>query len=214
MTTESALIAISALAAGAAAVISLRTRGILSVHALGRLEGSLPNLKSVVVVAHYVEAPNDELRRAVETNLIRGVKYRFLISKSNAERELHGYIEVFLAIARVVSARVNLPGSTEDLVEIRQLSYDWEDVPYIFYEMGVGGNRQDSTWIAYEGTQKRNGIADQYVEVPVRDARRLAKIIQAGAPTPIRIMAAEISEPSKIIPIERARRHVGQAVGH
>lgn len=41
-------------------------RGPFGVSVLGRIEGSLPGLRRVIVVADRIEDPQDELRKAVQ----------------------------------------------------------------------------------------------------------------------------------------------------
>lgn len=198
MVPEIVLISAATVAVAVALTFALRFRGLVSVHELGIIEGSLPSLRQVLVVADHVEPPTDELRKAVEANFKRGVKYVFLISKSNADEEVSGYFGIFLAIAGMVQARQHTKKPITDFVEIKKLAHNWLDYPIIFYEVGSGPSGEDSSWFAYEGTDRKNGIADFYIEVPRREARRLAKNIEAEAPTKLPISAPQITEPAQV----------------
>ena len=79
--------------------------GPFDVRVLGRIEGSLPDLKRVIVIADQIEDPEDELRRAVKHNFQKGVHYLFLISKSRAPQELDRYVKIFMTLAEIITKK-------------------------------------------------------------------------------------------------------------
>ncbi len=157
-------------------------KGYLSTAQLGRFEGSLRDLKSVVVVCHQIEDPQDALRRAVRENFRRNVKYSFLVSQSRAKDERHVGYRLFEVIAEraIMEDRKSL--SLGDLVEIQGLPYDWDDAPYIFYELGVPDEPTTRRIVAVRGNQKRQGIANGYLTLDPRFAKTILRATLAGAP--------------------------------
>jgi hypothetical protein len=169
---------------------------VLTVHELGKLEASLPSLVSVTVIAHKVEAPENELRKAVEKNLKNGVSYRFLVSKNTASDELQGYYRIFEVLASIAKKT--------QLVQIQSLPYNWVEVPYIFYEVRDGGSTE-SRYIAVRGTQALEGITDYYTKVEPGYAQMIAGAVLSDAPYPITIQEEQLAR-SNVIPITSARR--------
>lgn len=92
---------------------------------LGSLEGSVPNLVRVMVVADRIEKPEGSLGQAVEDNFAKNVKYLFLISSSTAATEKNKYFKVFEAYQRIQNPR-------EQLLDIKALPFEWDDYPIIF----------------------------------------------------------------------------------
>lgn len=157
----------------------------ITAHELGEIEASLENLVRVVVAAHRVEAPENALRAAVERNFARRVKYEFLVSSSTKDSEKDGWINVFIAIAKVILAKEKSPYKPKDVVNISRLSHDWRDSPYVFYFMVDSSNR--SSVVAFRGNQRDEGIAEMYQRLPGRLAYSLATALLSDAPTPMHI---------------------------
>lgn len=176
----------------------IRTWGDLpqqfDVRQLGRIEGALPNLKRVIIVAHRVEKPTDELSVAVEKNFREHVTYLFLISKSRAGAELYGYYNLFEALARIA---LGPGGDVKTVVDIRQLPHDWVEVPYVFYQMEGPSGRIMT--VAVRGQQTKEGIADTYELVDNMTGRALAQAILEEAPTNIYTGPEEFVDDPKII---------------
>ena len=72
----------------------------LTTEELGDMEGRIKNLKEVIVIADNIEEPTSKLYDAVKNNLERNVKYTFLISKKNFNKQLESYFSIFEAIAK------------------------------------------------------------------------------------------------------------------
>ena len=180
----------------------LALRNVLNVNALGQLEGSLTDLQQVLVVADHVEDPRDELRRAVERNLKRGVKYQFLVSQSKAQQELKGYYRIFEVLAQIVSSRSVQAG---DLVTIQQLPYDWVEVPYVFYQVQDRSLPSGIRYIAIRGNQRREGIADFYTFVESDYAHMVARGILSDGPSPINVQKEQFRD-SNVVELNSALR--------
>ena len=151
---------------------------------LGIIEKDLVNLVQVVVVAHTVERPASTLLKAVEANFLRKVpvKYLFLISQSQGDNALNGYIKMFMVIAEIAFAERKDNLNPADYVQIKRLSYDWTTVPYIFYQC-VDKNSSLKRTITFRGNQKCEGVADYYKQVSA--ASVMAQAILSGAPEEI-----------------------------
>jgi hypothetical protein len=163
-------------------------RNYLGVDELAALEEGLKGLEKVIVVCDRVEAPSDGLRRAVTQNLQRGVAYLFLVSNRRAEAELDGYFNIFRLIARDVTSRNRAHDTIDRLVGIQSLPYDWDQVPYIFYQTFVG---DQSRTFALRGDQEKEGISDGYFLVTPRSAEAIATTLLHGAPKPIQAAIGE-----------------------
>lgn len=149
-----------------------------TVEELGRIEGTLPNLVRVLVVANKIEKPEGELGRAVESNFSRGVRYLFLISSSKAASEKLGYYKLFEAYAEI-------RGSAKDTLDIKALPFEWDDYPIIFYQ-----TRDDTgvlASIAFRGTELLEGIANYYERVPAAYAHTIATSLLADAPADVNV---------------------------
>jgi hypothetical protein len=180
----------------------------ITLEQLAQIEASLPRLFQVIVVAHEVDKPLDQLQAAVEANFLNGVCYLFLISRSSAERHQIGYYDIFEALARIAMSRARTPIPIDTLVKIQHFDYDWDDYPYIFYQMReTTGVRT----IALRGTDIREGIAKSYELVDPRSAQTIARSIVASAPQSLDLTASQFREdPRKVISItsHRERRSV------
>lgn len=159
----------------------------LPVTALASVERDITGLKRVIIMCHQVDAPQDNLRMAVEHNFARGVKYLFLISASHAQAELNGYYKIFEALARIHIAKTGEARPLADLVEIQQLLYDWADYPYIFYQFGTA---LGLSTIAFRGSQRLKGIAGYYRRLDATTAHTIAVATVSDGPQPIREQVA------------------------
>ncbi len=158
----------------------------ISAGELGIFEKDLPNLKQVIVLANKVERPNDRLAEAVEDNFGEKVSYLFLVSNSKADEEVSGYYLIFEALAKKVAAeKKDSSISVNELVTIKQLPYDWDDVPYIFYQYTVDGSSNRYT-IAFRGNEKREGIAEYYEKLSPSRSSTLVSALLSEAPQEIR----------------------------
>lgn len=167
---------------------------VFSYRTLGQIEGSLPDLERVIVVAHRVEEPTHELREAVKLNFRRGLKYLFLVSQSTAEEELLGYYKIFRALAEIETKK-----SATDLVDIQELPYDWPNFPYVFYETRARGTAEPS-FVAFRGNQKQEGIANFYSPVEGPNAYILARAVLSDSPHPIGVRSEQFEEAAKVLP--------------
>jgi hypothetical protein len=145
---------------------------------LGEIEGSLPGLLSVTVVAHRIEDPSDnvKLQQAVVKNLRKKIKYEFLISPSNAISERLGYYQIFKVY--VEQSFPDMP--TNNLVSISSLAQEWNDYPYVFYTIEAKGKHYT---IAYRGTQSQEGIANEYQLVDKNNAQIILELAKQNATT-------------------------------
>jgi hypothetical protein len=171
-----------------------------TVESLAHLEAEIQDLRRVVVICDHVEPPEHRLAGAVEANFGRGVKYLFLVSQSRAKHELNGYFKIFQALAEIHLARSSTDSKLNDLVEIQQLPYDWDDFPYVFYQTEQTSGLRT---VAFRGDQLREGIAENYSRVDPRYAHTIARSVLADSPRPIRdevpVSIAQFSaEPPKL----------------
>lgn len=173
----------------------------ITAHDLGLIESSIKGLVRVIVAAHRVEEPTNSLRNAVKKNLRDNVEYQFLVSKSRAESEIDGWIHMFLSIARVVLADADSELKPRDLIKISNLSYDWRDTPYVFYQSDVGDGRLST--IAFRGNQTDEGIAERYVRLPGWLAYSMALATLSDAPSPMQI----VEQPFRVLPEVQAETH-------
>lgn len=181
----------------------------LSVHELGSLEGRLAHLRRVIVVCNEVQRPQNALATAVEHNFAKGVRYTFLVPESRENDERNGYFKIFEALATVALKKSSDSKTLDDLVEILKLPTewgDWNDYPYVFYQIW---NERTNKWratVAYRGDKLRKGIAPNYVRVPPAFAHTIARSILSRAPTRFATdKAADISKfVSNVIQLKRA----------
>lgn len=171
--------------------------GRLSVHDLGRIESTVPNLSRVIVIADHVEDPVDELRRAVEKNLANGVDYLFLISKSKGQKELDGYYRIFATLPSIVTTRCQKADEVGK-VDIQELPYDWQDYPYVFYESKDSAG--STSFGAVRGNEPREGIAEFYSVVDARYAYTIGRAVLSEAPRAIQVTADQFPDSSQLYP--------------
>ncbi|HEY2975317.1 MAG TPA: hypothetical protein VGJ48_22565 [Pyrinomonadaceae bacterium] len=156
-------------------------KDFIPVSELGLYEGSLATLERAVIVAHRIENPEDSLREAVRNNIGRGVHYLFLVSRSKfADEKQLGY-QLFAVFVDMVLRDGKSGAKVEDFLEIRPLPYDWEDTPYIFYELREEERRGVRRIIALRGNQKREGIAEGYFKVDPPFARTIYRSVILSA---------------------------------
>lgn len=167
---------------------------VIDVNELGRIEGGLDGLREVIVLADHIEPPTDDLRKAVERNFERGVKYSFVVSQSRAEQEVDSYYRIFEALAEIVSRRSGAKVGARDLVSIQQLPYDWIDEPHVFYKIPDRRRPGEMRYIAVQGNQRSEGIADYYRVVEPARAHMIARGIMSDAPGSITVSRAEVAE--------------------
>ena len=104
--------------------------------------------------------------------------------------QVKGYFKIFRTLAEIVKGRLNVPPSDADelaknAVTIRQLPYEWNNYPYIFYQF----KNQDGkiSTIGLRGDQLCEGIADGYEFVDEVSAHTIASTVLAGAPLPVEV---------------------------
>lgn len=152
----------------------------IPVRRLGVIERDFRNLKQVIVVADCVERPSGILQEAVEDNFREGVKYLFLVSQKRAEAEVNGYFLIFEALAKKVIAETQQEIDVLELVQIRKLTYDWPDVPYLFYQYKSDSGELLTT--AFRGNQRGEGIANAYEQLTTARSEAIASALLAQAP--------------------------------
>jgi bifunctional DNase/RNase len=159
-------------------------------------EGRIENLKQVIVVADIVEKPDSKLHEAVIHNFSRGVHYSFVVSKSKAVSELHGYLDIFAALATIAIKQHDLSQTIEDLVSIEALPDDWNSVPLVFYRVQdtaeQGTPNAPLKTLAFWGDKSNVGIADTYQALPAPVSDALAIALMSGAPIPVRQALANL----------------------
>lgn len=166
----------------------------IDAHVLGQIEGSLKGLIKVIVAAHRVEEPQNALRVAVKKNLVRNVEYLFLVSKSRSVNERDGWINMFVAIAKVVLAEAGSQLKPRDLIHISHLAHEWKDTPYVFYQTETSSGQMSV--VAFRGNQVGEGIAEKYTRLPSHLAYTIANAILSDAPKPMEI----VEEPFMVEP--------------
>ena len=139
---------------------------------LGSLEGSVPNLVRVMVVADKIEKPEGSLSKAVEGNFAKNVEYLFLISASTAASEKKGYFQIFKAYQQIKN-----PGTR--LLDIKALPFEWDDYPIIFYQYR---DKNQPATVAFRGSDVKKGITKFYERVPAEYAHTIATSLLADAP--------------------------------
>lgn len=148
----------------------------LTVDQLGEIEGTIPNLIRVLVVANTIEKPEGRLGKAVEENFRRGVKYLFLISASTAPHEKERYF-------RLLRAYEQMHTREGELLDIKALPFDWDDFPIIFYQ--TCDSQGNLASIAFRGSEVREGLGTYYDRVPTEYAHTIATALLADAPKEI-----------------------------
>jgi hypothetical protein len=166
----------------------------ITAHQLGQIEGNIKRLVRVVVAAHGVEEPTNALRQAVKKNLEQKVEYLFLVSQSRKAFEIDGWVHMFLSIAHVVLKRAGSQLEATDLIRISNLSYDWRDTPYVFYQSETADGQLSN--IAFRGNQTDEGIAEKYVRLPAWLAYSMALALLSDAPIPMMV----VEQPFTVVP--------------
>lgn len=167
--------------------IATKIPDVLDRETWAHFEGNLENLTQVIVVADIVQRPQDSLLEAVIKNFQRKVEYTFLVSASNAGTALHGYVEVFQALAQAAIKQHDLDCKVDDLVNIEALPDEWNGVPFVFYRLNSNNNSSATgrRTLAFFGNRINAGIADCYQSLPPEVADALATALVSGAPRPI-----------------------------
>jgi hypothetical protein len=155
-------------------------KGFLSIKELGVYEAQLPSLTRAIIVAHRIEAPKDSLHEAVKRNIKRGVKYTFLVSPSRYKENKELGFLYFETIAKMAIQEDHKDFVLSDVIEIRPLTFEWEDAPYIFYEVNEKDRPGVLHVLAVKGNQDREGIAEGYTEVHPASARTLHRAVVIG----------------------------------
>ncbi len=155
-------------------------QSFLTVQQLGLLEGGLRNLERAIIVAHEIEDPKDSLREAVRENFARGVKYLFLVSPSRFEEEKKLGYQIFAVLAERVIRDQNKASLVKDLVDIQPLRYEWDDTPYIFYELREDDRPSVKRVVAVRGNQRKEGIAEGYTRLEPSYARTIHRAVVLG----------------------------------
>lgn len=180
---------------------------VIPLDRLGVIERDLPHLRSVIVIADRVERPTAVLHEAVESNFERDVKYLFLVSRDRAQREVDGYYTLFEALARIVlSRRSSHATALNDLIEIKQLPYSWDDYPYIFYNLHLPSGQTRT--LAFRGDSVNRGIADHYESVEPAYANTIARAIVSDAPQAIadlEIERGDFTMPANVLDFEQSK---------
>lgn len=164
-------------------------------------EATVPGLRQVIVVSDRVQDPQDALRAAVMTNFKRGVRYSFLVSHSKGHQELDGYINMFVATAKVAIRDFRLDVPADELVKILALPIEWNNPPFVFYRASddAAATTDDSSatkTIAFRGDKANVGIANRYVALDPFVADALATALYADAPEEMKIELQEFYQDS------------------
>lgn len=144
----------------------------VSLEELGYLEGSVPHLVRVMVVANKIEKPEGALGKAVEDNFAKNVEYLFLISGSTAATEKKRYYRIFQAYQQMQNSDARLP-------DIKALPFEWDDYPIIFYYYK---DQEHPAIVAFRGSDIKKGITKYYERVPAEYAHTIAMSLLADAP--------------------------------
>ena len=162
----------------------------ISINQLAIIEKGSNNLKTVLVAANIVEAPEGLLREAVELNFSKGVHYIFLISKSNYDNFRNTYYKIFEVYRDMKSSDVNL-------LKLYPLEIEWGDRPYIFYE--TAGSDNSKSIYGFVGQNINKGIASFYTQLPKHLSYTLYNAIIAASIVELHI-EAKIEEFKEEIP--------------
>ncbi len=170
----------------------------LTVSELGKLEGNIPHLKEVVILADRIEEPTGRLFDAVKKNFNNNVKYTFLISKSKYVIERKNFYPIFEALAKSIDKKRN---GNQKLISMKPLQLEWDDYPYIFYRTGDEANSYKT--FAYMGTQNKEGIADDYELIPPTVAGKIVKLAMLGVELEHEIKQEELVPITKIVSLTK-----------
>jgi len=144
----------------------------ITLEQLGELEGSLPDLVRVMIVADKIEKPEGTLGKAVESNFSKNVEYLFLISSSMAPSEKGKYYKLFEAYHQINNPEANL-------LDIKALPFEWDNYPIIFYQFK---DNEKFAIVAFRGSDLKKGITKLYERIPAEYAHTIAKSLLADAP--------------------------------
>lgn len=155
--------------------------GTISLDKLALIERCTVNLEQVIVAADVVRDPaGSPLLVPVKVNFGRQVKYLFLVSKSRAAEELAGYYRVFEAYAQIELGPDATQSELKELIDIRELSYDWTTYPHVFYQ--ARNSDGEKTTVAFRGNSLGVGYSDKYTRLGPEEAHTIATAILADAP--------------------------------
>jgi hypothetical protein len=167
----------------------------IPVDQLAEIERDIEDLRSVFVIAHYVERPRGSLEEAVERNFERGVTYNFLISQSAAPQALDGYYLLFESLAKIVSNRQGKSRDLERLISITPLAFEWGSYPYIFYQFEL-------QIVGLRGNQRQEGLAEFYSLVEQHDGAMLLRAAIASCSAhDSSIQPQQVSDDPDVIPL-------------
>lgn len=68
------------------------------------------------------------------------------------------------------------------LIGIKALTYEWDDTPYIFYELSEPERPDVRRIVAVRGNERKEGIAAGYSKVDPRSARSILRAVMSGSP--------------------------------
>jgi len=160
----------------------------LPLASIAALERELPDLDMVVVFAHTIEKPPEPLRDAVEANLARGVRYRFLISPSSRQSEATIFLSDLVTSAKYVKSKYKIKTPVDEMVSLESLTSEWDDVPYIFYRLKTSGDDPDvRSTIVFRGESRHSGLASVYHSVPASIAHTVKRFLLAQESEPINL---------------------------
>ncbi len=127
-----------------------------------------------------------------------GICVQVIVSKSKANKELHGYLEIFDALATIAIKEHSLQQSVTDLVSIEALPYEWNGFPFVFYRLQDTSDplteRSGFKTLAFWGNRVNVGIADSYEALPPAVADALATALMNGAPTRVQRMLPSLED--------------------
>jgi hypothetical protein len=175
-------------------------------------------LLEVVVLSHTIEDPQDSLRKAVQDNFQQGVKYVFLVSKSQCEENNKKFSDFFKAIYTIAKTLAPVQGDNsyikhiefETIFVILPLSGEWTSWPYVLYTSPK--DEVTNNVFVFRGNQRKEGIAEQYVQLDAIEAEAFLNAIKLGMGAPSQdIFGAkqQAFEPSVIQAAKRFTRRTG-----
>jgi hypothetical protein len=151
---------------------------------LANFEKDLPPGSVVTVLAHTIDEPQDALRAAVQDNFQQGIKYIFLVSKSEFSRSIAEHHEFFEAIYVIARRIAPVRGSNaqikdlsfDELFAIHALAGEWTSWPYVLYRIPSGNGKFNI--VVFRGNQRKEGIAEQYVQLDAIEAEAFFNAIR------------------------------------
>ena len=176
---------------------------------LGYIEGNNKLLKEVIVIAHRLEDPGQDIKllQAVKNNFKKNIPYRFIISNSSFEEEKKKYIKIFEAYANSAT----LTPCTRDLIKVNKLGCEWKDVPYIFYfsKQEFSSSSNDTFIFGYRGIKTGEGIDERYILMEPSHAYTVFKLVETliGEKIVKKIELSNFDGLSNIIEISQKRTY-------